>query len=231
MNSASLVAMRSGAPVAFLGVGILVTSFSSPAAQAAFTVIPQPDPAYVAATSVIDLSSLADYDEVTSVSLGAQTLSFDQTLEKRSVPDTWSTWGAPPATQSDSPQVLYNAGLRLEIQLAQRASIFGLELEPEQYGSFPFKADFYNASSLLGSILQSVDGDAGAKLFAARLASGFTRVVLETTSGDSNGFAVAQLRFGTSVPGPLPVLGAAAAFSSSRRLRKRLGLAARGTSR
>lgn len=228
MNALSFSNIRSASPVVLLGAAILAASFSAPA-RAAFTVIPQPDPAYVAATNVIDLASLAEYDEVTSVRLGTQTLSFDQVLEKRTVPGSWITWGAPPATESATPDVLYNAASRLEVELAQRASTLGLELEPEQFGSFPFQADFYSGSTLVGSILQSVEGNDGARLFAARLAAGFTRVVLENTGGDSNGFAVAQLRFGTSVPGPLPMLGAAAAFCRSRGLRKRLGVVARGS--
>lgn len=233
MNAASSAKNRALAPVALLGAGILATCLVPSAAQAAFTVIPQPDAAYVAGTSVIDLSSIPDFTPVTSVSLGTQTISFDQELTKRTVPSSWGSWSSPPESESSTPEVLYNQTALLDIQISEPANTFGFELEPNLFGVFPIKADFYNGASLVGTILQSLEGNAGARLFAATTDSSFTRVLLENTDGLSDGFAIAQIRFGNNsspVPGPLPLLGAAAAFRTSRCLRKRVKLGARAAS-
>ncbi len=173
---------------------------------------------------MIDLSSIPDFDPVTSVSLGSQTISFDQELSKRTVPSSWSSWSSPPNSESSTPEVLFNLTSLLEIQLSEPSNTFGLELEPNLFDVYPFKAEFYNGASLVGSILQSVEGNAGARLFAATTDSSFTRVLLENTNDQSDGFAIGQIRFGNTnpVPGPLPLLGAAAAFRSSRRLRRRV---------
>jgi hypothetical protein len=216
------------APQAILIAGVLSVPFAPGAAQA-FTVISQPDAAYVAGTTLVDLSALADDDTLSGITQGSQTITFSQTMTKTTVPAGWATWGAPPATETSTPEVLYQEVSRvLDLTLSQAATIFGLELEPDIFGSYPIKADFYNGATLVGSISQTVAGQAGARLFAADDAAGFTRVVLEETSSTSRGFAMAQLRFGpepaSAVPGPLPLLGAAAAFRCSRRLRRRVNL-------
>ena len=59
---------------------------------------------------MIDLSLVADFDEVTSVGLRIQGPSFDWELEERTLPNIWCSSGAPPATENNSPEVLYNSG-------------------------------------------------------------------------------------------------------------------------
>ena len=217
------------APQAVLVSGVLAVPFAPGAAQA-FTVVPQPDAAYVAGTTLLDLSSIADDDMLSGITQGTQTIAFSQTMTKTTVPAGWASWGSPPDTETSTPEVLYQEiSSVLDVTLSQAATIFGLEMEPDIFGSYPMKADFYNGATLVGSISQVVDGQAGAKLFAASDGAGFTRVVLEETTGNSRGFALAQLRFGPEpanapVPGPLPLLGAAAAFRCSRRLRRRVSL-------
>jgi hypothetical protein len=220
--------VRAIAPRAALVAGVLSVPFIPGSAQA-FTVIPQPNASYVADTTLIDLSAVADDNTLASITQGSQTISFSQTMTKTTVPAGWASWGSPPATETSTPEVLYQQVSRvLDVTLSQAATIFGLEMQPDLFGSTTMKADFYNGSSLVGSITQLVAGQSGAKLFAADDAAGFTRVVLEEVSGNTYGFAVAQLRFGAepanAVPGPLPLLGAAAAFRCSRRLRRRVNL-------
>jgi hypothetical protein len=228
MSDTLFAKLRTLAPQAVLLSGVLAAPFAPGAAQA-FTVIPQPDAGYLAGTTLVDLSSVADDDMLSGISQGTQTITFSQTMTKTTVPAGWASWGSPPDTETSMPEVLYQEiSSILDVTLSQAATIFGVELEPDVFGPYPMKADFYNGATLVGSISQTVNGQAGAKLFAANDAAGFTRVVLEETSGNSRGFALAQLRFGpeppSGVPGPLPLLGAAAAFRCSRRLRRRVSL-------
>lgn len=220
--------VRAVAPQAVLVAGVLSVPFAPGAAQA-FTIVSQPNATYVAGTTLVDLSSLADGDPLSGITQGTQTITFSQTMTKETVPAGWATWGTPPDTETSTPEVLYQEVSRiLELTLSQAATIFGVEMEPDIFGSYPMKAEFYNGATLVGSISQTVNGNGGAKLFAAEDGAGFTRVVLEETTGNSRGFAIAQLRFGpeppSAVPGPLPLLGAAAAFRCSRRLRRRVNL-------
>lgn len=229
MSDTLFAKLRTLAPQAVLVSGVLAVPFAPGVAQA-FTVIPQPDAAYVAGTTLVDLSSVADDDMLTGITQGSQTITFSQTMTKTTVPAGWASWGSPPNTETSTPEVLYQEiSSILDVTLSQAATIFGMELEPDLFGPYPMKADFYNGATLVGSITEFVNGQSDAKLFAASDGAGFTRVVLEETSGTSRGFAMAQLRFGpepptTGVPGPLPLLGAAAAFRCSRRLRRRVSL-------
>jgi len=98
-------------------------------------------------------------------------------------------------------------------------------LQPADLSAFSYTADFYSATGLVGSITQSVNGKAGAVLFAASDNSPFTSVSI--SGGDPNGFAMAQFRYAIQqspqqVPGPLPIFGVATAFIYSRKLRKRI---------
>ena len=216
-------------PAVSLGLGIgLYGSVLPSAAQAAFTVISQPDSAYTGSTNVFSLDGIADFDPVSTLALGTQALTFNKTLEKRTVLNNWATWGSPPDTESATPKIVFDeSSSPLEMLLAETATSFGFEVESSDFGVYNFEAEFYKDSLLVGSINRSVDGNAGARLLAASYAEGFTRVVL-LSDPDAGGFALGQLRFGSApnsnVPAPLPLLGAAAAFRCSRRIRKRMQL-------
>jgi hypothetical protein len=113
----------------------------------------------------------------------------------------------------------------LEMSLTEPAASFGFEVESNSFGVYDFKAEFYKDALMVGSVTRSISGDAGARLMAASYAEGFTKVLLLSDPG-TGGFALGQVRFGpapnVNVPAPLPLLGAAAAFRCSRRIRKRL---------
>jgi hypothetical protein len=144
-------------------------------------------------------------------------------LQKLTVPSGWETWGSPPATESSTPPVLYSSQFGLTLSLSIPSSIFGFELEPNAFKVATFTVDFYDGSIVVGTLSQAINGSAGALLYAASDIS-FSEVVITHNTSDSSPtgeFAIAQVRY-NPVPGSLPVLGAAAAFGFSRKLRKRI---------
>lgn len=161
-----------------------------------FTRIPLPDEEYQASTTRIDISGLVDFNNYTSITDGIQTVTFSSPLNKRTVPSSWQTWSSPPFSEDSTPDVLFNDGnFSLTITLSVPSCTFGFELEPEPFAIFPYTVSFYSGTTLVGSIFMDVNGDAGARLFAARTCccTVFDRV--EITGGAD--FAIAQVRYGT----------------------------------
>ncbi len=182
-----------------------------------FTVIPSPTVSYTGATSLVSITA-PNGTSVSSLSGSGQTLGFSTALTAATVGVSgWSTWGSPPDTESSTPRVLarYTSLTSLTIDLSSPTGIFGFEIEPDTFGLFTIGATFYSGSTLLGSISQDVNGNAGARLFAATSTTPIDRVVVTSPSG-ANGFALAQFRFATPAPAPIsspvatPLLGDAA---------------------
>jgi hypothetical protein len=69
-----------------------------------------------------------------------------------------------------------------------------VEIEPDSFGSFSVSVDFMNGATTLGTVTRTVNGNAGALLFAATSTTPITSVVI-TTPLAANGFALAQLRY------------------------------------
>jgi len=158
-----------------------------------FTPIPNPEGTYLE-TNLIDISGIADFTNLTSVSDPPQTVTFSVTMNKRSVPDSWGTWGSPPFTEGAFPHILFTGGAQtIEMTLAVPSAVFGFELNPNPFALHTFTADFYSGGTLVGSITREISGDAGARLLAAEAPEGqaFDRVVV-TGSSD---FAIARLRW------------------------------------
>lgn len=187
----------------FLGLVVAVLVGGARTAHADFITIPQPSASYLSSTTKIPITGI-DETTITSISDGTMTLTFSSPVEIRTVPDNWATWGSPPFTESSTPRVLYSPSTTLTITLSQPAYIFGFEAEPNAFGLHNVTADFYQGGTLVGSISQSVNGNAGARLFAAQTSTNpFTRVVI-TADQNSNGFAIAQLRYKLEQPAPVP---------------------------
>jgi hypothetical protein len=165
-----------------------------------FTAIAQPidtlpsGAVYTAGTTNLSAEIPADGDTVTSLSDGIESVGFSYALTAATVPPTWATWGSPPATESATPRVLGTSGSQssLTMTLSKQADVFGFEMEPSIFASFTLTADFYEGATLVGTISQSVNGDAGALLFAGAINNqGFTSVVVTQESG-TGGMAIAQ---------------------------------------
>ena len=209
-------------PRLVLGLALgLSVALASPA-RAGFTPILQPDAAYLSSTTALPITA-ADFDVVSSLSGGGTTATFDTGLVALTVPTTWSSWGSPPDVESSTPPVLWtNGATSLTVTLDVPAFIFGLEAQPNTSVVSSILASFYQGASLLGEISLDVDGNGGARLFAASSTTPIDRIVL--TSADD--FAIAQVR-GQAVPEPglvpmligLAVVGSPLVLIRGRRLR------------
>lgn len=91
-------------------------SASSMARAVAASPIENPDAAYLAATTKIDIDQFADGTTLDSISDGTLTVSFSDTVAKLPVPDTWATWSSPPFSE-DPGKLSYNLTLALRISM------------------------------------------------------------------------------------------------------------------
>ena len=208
-------------------VGVLFAAFPGKG-TAGFVAINSPTAAYTSSTTLIPITQV-DGTNLNSISDGSLTVSFSNTLQARTVPATWLTWGSPPDTETNTPRALYNSVNTLTLTLSQSVVTFGVEAESASFSTLGYTADFYNGATLVGSVSRNITGNAGARLLAASATAGdvFTRVVITTDSG----FAIAQIRYAAAptnaVPAPsgliLAALGAPFAFGVGR-IRRAIGV-------
>lgn len=143
-------------------------------------------------TKMVDLSGLADFTQVTE----QDGVKFSPTLEKRSVPGSWSTWGSPPDTETATPNILYTVGATsITVTLPGKGAkkgMAGMEVGPNPFAIHTFTADFQNkkGKSICTATVDS-NGDAGTKLLAASNAKGAKKIVVSTDVD----FSVANVRF------------------------------------
>ena len=111
-----------------------VGHLARPASIASFKAISSPVAKYTSKTCVIDLSAIADFTPVSSVSGCGVTVTFSSTMEKRSVPNSWATWGSPPDTESATPNILYSAGATsITLTSSSKHRRIGVEAEPDLF--------------------------------------------------------------------------------------------------
>lgn len=137
-------------------------------------------------------------------------INFSNPQSENNVPNSWATWGCPPATESCTPNVLWNEGFStLTISFTSPLKTFGFELEPDNFAVEEVTAQFFNGASLVGTIDLFPNGSAGALLFAGTTDSQFTSVVITDLAGGD--FAIAELRGApvgtTPEPGTMVLLG------------------------
>ena len=171
--------------------------------QADFVTISQPDPAYLAGTTLVDFDS-SDFTLIGASSAKGVTLVYDNLLEIRTVADSWTSWGAPPAVETAKPRVGFTDGASsLTIALSHRANTFGFEIEPDQSAAEQTSASFFSGSTLVGTIELSPSGDSGALLFAASSAANpFTAVVITNLAGGDFAIARQRVTLVNAVPEP-----------------------------
>jgi hypothetical protein len=170
-------------------------------ARADFIPIAMPDAAYLSGTSMLGLGAVPDFTVLTSLSDGTQTASFDIGVAALSVPTTWTSWGSPPNTESATPRVLWTNGFTsMQINLSFPAFTFGFEAQPNTTVFSNLTVDFFSLGLLVGSISLDVDGNGGARLFAARTTTDAFDMVVISGLDD---FAIANLRYdAVSIPEP-----------------------------
>jgi len=181
---------------------------------ATFTPISSPNAAYLAATNYIDIdpSATSDGSFVNSISDGTQTVYFkvpdgsaNYAVQKLTAPGGgWATWSVAPDSQRGPADTLpvfsSNLATEMRFQLATPVNIFGFEAQPDLFALHTMVAKFYDASNnLLGTISRNVNGNAGARLFAAQSDVPIAYVVF---SSDVE-WAVGAFRYGTLGGGPV----------------------------
>jgi hypothetical protein len=173
-------------------------------AAASFTPISDVSGNYLTSTNLIDISTLTGYYyPYSSVTDGNITVSFRHNLQNAQAgPSWWGLWGTYPEVEGNNPYVLAsNYQNSVTLTLSKPVNTFGFEMQPNYYGSFNYRVEFYNGAILVGSVTRTtragIDGGPSfAKLFAATTDGSFDKVIIEIVSGDSGGFAIAQLRYG-----------------------------------
>lgn len=166
-------------------------------------VLSSPTGAYTANTTLL---STPTGSGITSIAGGGQTASFSASLSGSLVGSLggWTVWGAPPDTETATPNVLATAFFpvvtSMTVTLGSPANTFGFELEPANATTFPtptahsISVTFYSGGTPVQTITQAVTYNA-ARLFAVSSATPITSVQITAPSA-AGGFAVGQFRSG-----------------------------------
>lgn len=160
-----------------------------------FKIFSQPTGAYLKSCD-LNLSKIADFTLVDSVKGCKTKVSFSSQMDKRSVPGSWGTWGSPPDTETDTPNLLYsNGATSVTVDFGKAVNKGGFEVEPNPFEVHTFTVDFHRGihggGPIVGTITRDdVDGNFGAKLFGAISVKPFKSAVV---TGDVD-FAIAQIR-------------------------------------
>jgi hypothetical protein len=155
---------------------LLLLFCASLAGATSMIFIGTPTSAYTSQTTLLNIGE-PEGDIVSSISDPLLTVSFlyggASTLEDvDAVPDSWSTWGSPPDTESSTPMVLAPddpTQTDLVFQFSSDLTEFGMELEPDDTtpgNMHTITMTFLQGANVVGTLQQSVSGDAGAMLFA-----------------------------------------------------------------
>ena len=213
-------------------------------AYGAYTVISQPDAAYLGSTTKVDISGLTFLDNYSSIGSGF-TVTFSHPMQKLGpVPTGWNveSWGTAGDVESQSPDLMFAGdgfGMGdITMTLSQPVTTFGFELAPDLY-NVPFNANVDFIASLDGTPVGAVDRtvtntftSAGAKLFAISSDMPFDRVdiVFRDAALPDNppafSYALAQFRYAFGPEEPDPVVSTPASSWWSLALIGALGLGA-----
>jgi hypothetical protein len=186
---------------------LVLAAVSATPARAAFIATSQPTASYVASTRLFSFSD-PDNAVVSSLSNGFTITSLNP-LVALTTPTTWSSWGAPPFTETATPRVLWtDAFTSLTLTSSTPVFTFGFEAQPNSDTFVSMTATYFNNNTQVGQITQSVNGNAGARLFGGTSDTPFNRVVVSSTVD----FAIAQIRASPSVvPEPTSLVQLASA--------------------
>jgi hypothetical protein len=216
-------------------VATLACLAESAAALRAETIISQPDAAYVAGTTLINISGAVN--PVNSVSGGGVTVTFTPggLTPAQAAVFGWNTWSFPPDAETHTPFIVHTGFLgtdNLGLALSGLAiKTFGFELEPNLDFGTPVNV---TATFSTGDIInRAVNGSSGARLFALTGPGVITNVSI--IAPGSGGLGIGQFRFSTtdisagavgSVPEPASLVawgliaGVACAATRRRRMSK-----------
>jgi uncharacterized repeat protein (TIGR01451 family) len=164
----------------------------------------QPDAAYLAAAPNLIPITIADGATTTSLADANLTVNFSHSMMARTVPGSWTNWGSPPNTESNTPRVLDTGSgvTTLTLNFSKPLAAFGLEMQQSAFGSEFLVSQWFNGVDLMAgqgrliTVPGAPPGPAadGAKLFGYSTDEAITRVVL-TVPAAGDGFALAQVRY------------------------------------
>jgi hypothetical protein len=175
---------------------------SLPAFADSFTVYSQPTPGGQYVTFTTNYGG-GDGSGGFINDLGPFHYSFPQS--ENNVPNSWASWSCPPASESCTPNVLYNVGFStLHIDISGNFNTIGWELEPDQFQQEEVQVTYHTTG---GDFVLDLfpNGSAGALLFAVTDTTPGARILsadIVDLAGDD--FATAQWRAGNVPVGTTP---------------------------
>jgi hypothetical protein len=180
-------------------IAAMLAILLAPVTASATAILSAPTANYLASTLPVTFS---DTDEtlIGSASGGGLTIQFSSLMRASTVGDNWASWGSPPDTESATPRVLWS-GLdddflpvtAITFLLSSAVSVFGFEAEPGPTDFHTLTASFSSKGVLQQSISQTVNGNAGARLFAVSARPG--ELIDSITVTSDADWAAGQFRF------------------------------------
>lgn len=166
--------------------------------NASRTIINRPNAQYVGHTCKVDLSTIPDYTVISTLDACGITINFSPAVEKRSVPSSWGSWGTPPDTETDSPDILYTSGATsVTVSFSAPVRLSGVEAEPNPFEVHAISADFLRPSGgMKATVTRGIDGTGGARLLAVK-----TKNVGSIVLSSDVDFAFGQLRINLGAAG------------------------------
>lgn len=145
----------------------------------------------------VDLTSIADYTNVTSFGTPLGTVSMDTSANKRTVPTNWSTW-----SHGATPAVLFvDSANSVTWTLPSGVGAVDFYVEPNLFSVYDITVDLGGGVTST----QSVDGTSGAKYFGAYTTSGSIHSLTISADPNASGFAFGEIRVAAPEPA-LPLL-------------------------
>ncbi|MGB7556590.1 MAG: PEP-CTERM sorting domain-containing protein [Candidatus Korobacteraceae bacterium] len=161
-----------------------------------WTVIPQPNAQYTGETTNYGGGD-GSLNQITSL---GPFLTYSNPQTEVAVGSSWATWNCPPATESCTPNALWNQGFStLHITVGGNFNTAGFELEPDQFQQEDVQATF-NASDGMSFTLDLMpNGSGGALLYAVQDDTPGSHIVsIDIVDNAGDDFATAQYRLGNS---------------------------------
>lgn len=190
-----------------MGMAALLVAAMIPA-RAQFTPIPLPDAWYLTNTTLLPTPATFPASVLTDGSFSV-TFSSPADMYRFTPGGGWATWNTPPWVEPTPTDVFFTGVTSLTMTFSRPVTTFGFEAEPNPLDVYNMSAVFYYSGSPVGTITLPVDGNGGARLFAAT-GTLFDQVVFSSTVD----FAVGRLRYGDTSPDVIPEAGTLASFGS-----------------
>ncbi|MBI1747273.1 MAG: hypothetical protein HYR55_11870 [Acidobacteria bacterium] len=173
-------------------------AFQCHRAMAACTAILQPTAAYTMGTEICTIGTVGGTSTECKDSDNNVEAKFSNGLSVRQVPNGWSTWSAPPESETDTPMIGFNTTATLTITMAAGylAGTAGMEIENNVFTpAMPITVQFFDlAGAVVSTQTRSVLGQSGARLFAVTCDEELINKIVITAQATAQGFAIAKVR-------------------------------------